>query len=115
MIVKVPVTQYVFFKMSHLFPGAGLVVYPKVIARYIEQELPFMATENFIMAMVQAGGNRYSRCSSCLSHCWSPGNFIMAMVQVGGNRYQVFLLSVSLLVTRVLHHGHGPCGGQQVQ
>jgi adenylosuccinate lyase len=37
----------------------GLVVYPKVIARYIEQELPFMATENFIMAMVQAGGNRY--------------------------------------------------------
>jgi adenylosuccinate lyase len=37
------------------------VVYPKVIGRYIEQELPFMATENFIMAMVQAGGNRYSR------------------------------------------------------
>lgn len=36
----------------------GLVVYPKVIARHIVQELPFMATENIIMAMVQAGGDR---------------------------------------------------------
>ncbi|CAB3224426.1 unnamed protein product [Arctia plantaginis] len=36
----------------------GLVVYPKVIARCISQELPFMATENIIMAMVQAGGDR---------------------------------------------------------
>ncbi|KAM9276157.1 adenylosuccinate lyase isoform 3-T3 [Cariama cristata] len=36
----------------------GLVVYPKVIARRIGQELPFMATENIIMAMVKAGGNR---------------------------------------------------------
>lgn len=36
----------------------GLVVYPKVIARCINQELPFMATENIIMAMVQAGGDR---------------------------------------------------------
>lgn len=36
----------------------GLVVYPKVIARHIDQELPFMATENIIMAMVQAGGDR---------------------------------------------------------
>ncbi|XP_075010938.1 adenylosuccinate lyase isoform X2 [Calonectris borealis] len=36
----------------------GLVVYPKVIERRIRQELPFMATENLIMAMVKAGGNR---------------------------------------------------------
>uniref|UniRef100_A0A3Q3L3V0 Adenylosuccinate lyase n=1 Tax=Mastacembelus armatus TaxID=205130 RepID=A0A3Q3L3V0_9TELE len=36
----------------------GLVVYPKVIERHIRQELPFMATENIIMAMVKAGGNR---------------------------------------------------------
>ncbi|GLB44543.1 putative lyase 1 family. Adenylosuccinate lyase subfamily protein [Lyophyllum shimeji] len=36
----------------------GLVVYPKVIARRIAQELPFMATENIIMAMVKAGGDR---------------------------------------------------------
>ncbi|KAI5698037.1 hypothetical protein M8J75_000823 [Diaphorina citri] len=36
----------------------GLVVYPKVIQRHIDQELPFMATENIIMAMVKAGGDR---------------------------------------------------------
>ncbi|KAF8633828.1 hypothetical protein AX15_001239 [Amanita polypyramis BW_CC] len=36
----------------------GLVVYPKVIARRISQELPFMGTENIIMAMVKNGGDR---------------------------------------------------------
>uniref|UniRef100_A0AAX7SDE4 Adenylosuccinate lyase n=1 Tax=Astatotilapia calliptera TaxID=8154 RepID=A0AAX7SDE4_ASTCA len=36
----------------------GLVVYPKVIERHIHHELPFMATENNIMAIVKAGGNR---------------------------------------------------------
>lgn len=36
----------------------GLVVYPNVIARRIAQELPFMATENLIMAIVKRGGDR---------------------------------------------------------
>jgi len=36
----------------------GLVVYPKVIAAAIQAELPFMATENIIMAAVNAGGDR---------------------------------------------------------
>lgn len=36
----------------------GMVVYPKVIERHISQELPFMSTENIIMAMVKAGGDR---------------------------------------------------------
>ncbi|XP_017103598.2 adenylosuccinate lyase [Drosophila bipectinata] len=36
----------------------GLVVYPKVIEKHIAQELPFMSTENIIMAMVKAGGDR---------------------------------------------------------
>ncbi|OMJ17793.1 Adenylosuccinate lyase [Smittium culicis] len=36
----------------------GLVVYPKVISRRIDQELPFMATENIIMAMVSKGASR---------------------------------------------------------
>lgn len=39
----------------------GLVVYPKVIERHMAQELPFMATENIIMAVVKAGGNRQVR------------------------------------------------------
>ena len=37
---------------------SGLVVYPKVIARGLEAELPFMATENILMAAVAAGGDR---------------------------------------------------------
>ncbi|KAK9332950.1 L-Aspartase-like protein [Lipomyces starkeyi] len=37
---------------------SGLVVYPKVIERRINSELPFMATENIIMAMVQKGQSR---------------------------------------------------------
>ena len=36
----------------------GLVVYPKVIAAHIAAELPFMATENILMAAVRAGGSR---------------------------------------------------------
>ena len=36
----------------------GLVVYPKVIAKHLGEELPFMATEEILMAAVQAGGDR---------------------------------------------------------
>lgn len=36
----------------------GLVVYPKVIQRHIDQELPFMATENILMQCVKSGGDR---------------------------------------------------------
>ena len=36
----------------------SLVVYPKVIAARVAAELPFMATENILMAAVKAGGNR---------------------------------------------------------
>lgn len=36
----------------------NLVVYEKVIAKHIAQELPFMATENIIMECVKAGGDR---------------------------------------------------------
>ena len=36
----------------------GLVVHPAMIARHVAAELPFMATENLLMAAVQAGGDR---------------------------------------------------------
>ncbi len=36
----------------------GLVVYPAVIEANLRAELPFMATENILMAAVQAGGDR---------------------------------------------------------
>ncbi len=36
----------------------GLVVYPQVIAKNLGEELPFMASENILMAAVAAGGDR---------------------------------------------------------
>jgi adenylosuccinate lyase len=36
----------------------NLVVYEKVIEKHIRAELPFMATENIMMACVKAGGDR---------------------------------------------------------
>ena len=36
----------------------GLVVYPQVIAKHLDEELPFMATEEILMAGVCAGGDR---------------------------------------------------------
>lgn len=36
----------------------NLVVYPKVIERNLRSELPFMATENILMAAVEQGGDR---------------------------------------------------------
>jgi adenylosuccinate lyase len=38
--------------------ASGLVVYPQVIARHLRDELPFMATENVLMAAVERGGDR---------------------------------------------------------
>jgi adenylosuccinate lyase len=38
--------------------ASGLAVYPQVIAKHLREELPFMATENILMAAVAAGGDR---------------------------------------------------------
>jgi adenylosuccinate lyase len=38
--------------------ASGLVVYPQVIGKHLAEELPFMATENILMAAVAAGGDR---------------------------------------------------------
>ncbi len=37
---------------------AGLEVRPAVIARHVEQQMPFMATERWLMRAVQSGGDR---------------------------------------------------------
>ena len=36
----------------------GMVVYPKTIEKHLNEELPFMATEEILMAGVRAGGDR---------------------------------------------------------
>ncbi|MEE2825686.1 MAG: lyase family protein, partial [Planctomycetota bacterium] len=38
--------------------ASGMVVYPKVIQKNLMAELPFMASENIMMAAVEAGGDR---------------------------------------------------------
>ena len=40
----------------------GMVVYPKVIESRINQEFPFMATENILMEMVKTGGANRQDC-----------------------------------------------------
>lgn len=52
----------------------GLVVYPNVINRHISQELPFMASENIIMAMVKAGGDRQECHEEIRVHSQAAGN-----------------------------------------
>jgi len=48
--------------LQNIFEGIG--VYPAIIARNVERELPFMATENIIIAVVKHGGDRQVRKST---------------------------------------------------
>uniref|UniRef100_A0A8C5QHG2 Adenylosuccinate lyase n=1 Tax=Leptobrachium leishanense TaxID=445787 RepID=A0A8C5QHG2_9ANUR len=65
----------------------GLVVYPKVIERRILQELPFMATENVIMAMVKNGGNR----QDCHEHIRELSQQAAAVVKQHGGDNDLIL------------------------
>ncbi len=38
--------------------AAGMQVWPRVVAKHVHAELPFMATENILMAGVERGGSR---------------------------------------------------------
>jgi adenylosuccinate lyase len=60
----------------------GLVVYPKVIAKHIEEELPFMATENIIMESVKKGGDRQELHERIRVHSMEAGR----KVKVEGGR-----------------------------
>ena len=51
----------------------GLVVYPFVIARNVAEELPFMATENLMMAAVQGGGDRQDVHERVRTHSQAAG------------------------------------------
>jgi adenylosuccinate lyase len=70
----------------------GLVVYPKVIERRIQEELPFMATENIIMAIVTKN-NKASDAEgeSIILPCqWRslPKFFVGADPQAAGDRQE---------------------------
>jgi adenylosuccinate lyase len=42
----------------YLNVAAGLVVYPNVVRKRLDEEIPFMATENILMNAVKKGGDR---------------------------------------------------------
>ncbi len=54
----------------------GLVVYPKVIERHLNDELPFMATENIMMDAVKKGGNRQELHEQIRIHSMEAGKMV---------------------------------------
>ena len=56
--------------------ASGLVVYPKVIESHLNEELPFMATENIMMAAVAAGGDRQNLHELIRQHSQAAGQVI---------------------------------------
>ncbi|MDP0488229.1 MAG: adenylosuccinate lyase [Fusobacterium sp. JB021] len=54
----------------------GLVVYPKVIEKHLNAELPFMATENIMMDAVKAGGNRQELHEKIRIHSMAAGRVV---------------------------------------
>ncbi len=51
----------------------GLVVYPEVIRKHLLAELPFMASENILMAAVKAGGDRQDLHEKIRLHSMAAG------------------------------------------
>ena len=52
---------------------SGLVVYPKVIEKHILNELPFMVSENIMMAAVKRGGDRQELHERIRTHAMAAG------------------------------------------
>jgi adenylosuccinate lyase len=52
---------------------SGMQVWPKVIEKHILAELPFMATENLLMAAVKKGGNRQELHEVIRNHSMAAG------------------------------------------
>ncbi len=51
----------------------GIQLWPKVIEKHVNAELPFMATENIMMAAVQAGGDRQELHEAIRKHSMDAG------------------------------------------
>ena len=57
---------------------SGLVVYPKMIEKRLNDELPFMATENIMMAAVKKGGDRQELHEKIRKHSMAAGQVVKA-------------------------------------
>ncbi|NLB42385.1 MAG: adenylosuccinate lyase, partial [Clostridiales bacterium] len=54
----------------------GINVYPKIIEKHLNDELPFMATENILMYCVKQGGNRQALHERIRLHSMEAANRI---------------------------------------
>lgn len=54
----------------------GLVVYPKMVEKHLLAELPFMATENIMMAAVKKGGDRQELHERIRVHSMAAGKVV---------------------------------------
>lgn len=55
---------------------SGIVVYPKMIEKRLQSELPFMATENIMMAAVKKGGDRQELHEKIRRHSMDAGRVV---------------------------------------
>jgi adenylosuccinate lyase len=53
--------------------SSGLIVHPKVVEKHLAAELPFMASESFLMAAVAAGGDRQELHEAIREHSVAAG------------------------------------------
>lgn len=58
---------------------SGLVVYPKMIEKHLYEEMPFMATENILMASVKKGGDRQELHEKIRVHSMEAGRQVKEM------------------------------------
>ena len=54
----------------------GLIVYPKMVEKHLLAELPFMATENIMMAAVKKGGDRQELHERIRVHSMAAGKVV---------------------------------------
>jgi adenylosuccinate lyase len=77
--------------------SGGLVVNPGVIRRQVEQTLPYMVTENVIMAAVAAGGDRQAAHECVRRH----SHAVTASIKNGGDNDLLERLRADRLLERV--------------
>ena len=56
--------------------SSNLVVYPEVINKHIQEEIPFMATENILMEAVKKGGDRQTLHEAIRKHSMEAGKLV---------------------------------------
>ncbi len=81
--------------------AGGLVVWPEVIGKHIAQELPFMATENILMACVKAGGDRQDLHEAIRRHAMAAARRVK---ESGGDNNLLELLCADPLFAAVRDH-----------